>query len=80
MHHHLDHLPVTRGKLDDLQSLKKPYLLIFTAIITIYKKNNVTQNYRNVFIELYYISHAYTVNNRTLYELNKSSFKNTYIH
>ena len=54
MHHHLDQLPVTRGKLDDLQSLKEalPTSTEFHSCYNNLPKNNVTQNYRNVFIEL----------------------------
>ena len=73
-------IPVTRGKLDDLQSLKEAIPTDFHSYYNNLPRNNVTQNYRNVFIELQYIAHAYTVNNRTLYKLNKASFKNTYIH
>ena len=37
-HHHLDQLPVTRGKLEDLQSFKEVIPTVLIAIITIYQK------------------------------------------
>ena len=52
MHHHLDHLPVTHGKLDDLQFLKEAIPTDFHSYSNNLPRNNVTQNYRNVFIEL----------------------------
>ena len=52
MHHHLDHLPVTRCKLDDLQSLKEAIPTDFHRYYKNLPRKNVTQNYRNVFREL----------------------------
>ena len=45
-------IPVTRGKLDDLQSLKEAMPTDFHSYYNNLPRNNVTQNYRNVFIEL----------------------------
>ena len=52
MHHHLDQLLVTPGKLDDLQSLREAIPTDFHSYYNNLPKNNVTQNYRKVFIEL----------------------------
>ena len=52
MPHHLNQLPVTRGKLDDLQSLKEAIPTDVHSYYNNLPRNNVTQNYRSVFIEL----------------------------
>ena len=70
---------MTRGKLDDLQSPKEAIPIDFHSYYNNLPRNNVTQNYRNVFIYLYYISHAYTVNSKTLYKLNNYFFSKTRI-
>ena len=45
-------IPVTHGKLDDLQSLKEAIPTDFHSYYNNLPINNVTQNYRNIFIEL----------------------------
>ena len=45
-------ITVTRGKLDDLQSLKEAIHTDFHSYYNNLPRNNVTINYRNVFIEL----------------------------